>query len=250
MTKRPVTCVVVPTYNELDNLRPLIESILTLSRDGTNPALEDLCVINVDDNSPDGTGDEADRLAAMYPGRVEALHRPKKLGLGGAHLAGFARALHLGAQIVITMDADFSHHPRYVPAILEKRGDADVVIGSRYVPGGGVSGWPWDRRVLSRTANLIARLSAGVHVRDTTTGFRLYRREVLESIPLDHIFSSGYAFMVEMLFLVQERGWRVAEIPIILQDRQFGSSKISHLEISKAVYTLLRLGLRRVVRDA
>ena len=148
------------------------------------------------------------------------------------------------------MDADFSHHPRYVPAILEKRGDADVVIGSRYVPGGGVSGWPWDRRVLSRTANLIARLSAGVHVRDTTTGFRLYRREVLESIPLDHIFSSGYAFMVEMLFLVQERGWRVAEIPIILQDRQFGSSKISHLEISKAVYTLLRLGLRRVVRDA
>ena len=140
MTKRPVTCVVVPTYNELDNLRPLIESILTLSRDGTNPALEDLCVINVDDNSPDGTGDEADRLAAMYPGRVEALHRPKKLGLGGAHLAGFARALHLGAQIVITMDADFSHHPRYVPAILEKRGDADVVIGSRYVPGGGVSG--------------------------------------------------------------------------------------------------------------
>ncbi len=250
MTKRPVTCVVVPTYNELDNLRPLIESILTLSRDGTNPALEDLCVINVDDNSPDGTGDEADRLAAMYPGRVEALHRPEKLGLGGAHLAGFARALHLGAQIVITMDADFSHHPRYVPAILEKRGDADVVIGSRYVPGGGVSGWPWDRRVLSRTANLIARLSAGVHVRDTTTGFRLYRREVLESIPLDHIFSSGYAFMVEMLFLVQERGWRVAEIPIILQDRQFGSSKISHLEISKAVYTLLRLGLRRVVRDA
>ena len=250
MTKRPVTCVVVPTYNELDNLRPLIESILTLSRDGTNPALEDLCVINVDDNSPDGTGDEADRLAAMYPGRVEALHRPKKPGLGGAHLAGFARALHLGAQIVITMDADFSHHPRYVPAILEKRGDADVVIGSRYVPGGGVSGWPWDRRVLSRTANLIARLSAGVHVRDTTTGFRLYRREVLESIPLDHIFSSGYAFMVEMLFLVQERGWRVAEIPIILQDRQFGSSKISHLEISKAVYTLLRLGLRRVVRDA
>tara|TARA_B100001971_G_scaffold159911_1_gene149832 strand:- start:1619 stop:2371 length:753 start_codon:yes stop_codon:yes gene_type:complete len=250
MPIHPGIGVIIPTYNEVNNLRPLVEEILALTICGGHPGLGDTYVIVVDDNSPDGTGDEADALEAMYPGRVEALHRPGKLGLGGAHLAGFARALHLGAQIVITMDADFSHHPRYVPAILEKRGDADVVIGSRYVPGGGVSGWPWDRRVLSRTANLIARLSAGVHVRDTTTGFRLYRREVLESIPLDHIFSSGYAFMVEMLFLVQERGWRVAEIPIILQDRQFGSSKISHLEISKAVYTLLRLGLRRVVRDA
>lgn len=241
--------MIIPTYNELDNLRPLVEEILALPTDGPHPSLGQICVINVDDNSPDGTGDDADRLAATYPGQVVAMHRPVKLGLGGAHLAGFRRALQLGAQYIITMDADFSHHPRYVPRILEKCGSADVVIGSRYVPGGGVSGWPWDRRVLSRTANLIARLSAGLHVRDTTTGFRLYRREVLESIPLDHVFSSGYSFMVEMLFLVQERGWRVAEIPIILQDRQFGSSKISHLEIFKAVYTLLRLVLRRVLRQ-
>ena len=232
------TYVIIPTYNEADNLTQLVGEILAL------PIA--VGVINVDDNSPDGTGDLADALAAQHPGRVLAVHRSGKLGLGTAYLAGFERAFDLEAERVLTMDADFSHHPRFLPAMMEQSAAADMVIGSRYVAGGGTSRVPFHRRVLSRGANLIARLVTGVKARDTTAGFRLYRREVLESIDLERIFSSGYSFLIEMTYLVQQRGWRIAEVPIVFEDRREGTTKISRQEIFRALYTVARLGFRRI----
>jgi glycosyltransferase involved in cell wall biosynthesis len=232
------TYVIIPTYNEADNLETLIGEILALP--------VEVGVINVDDNSPDGTGQLADRLAAQHPGRVIAVHRPGRLGLGTAYLAGIARAFELGAARILTMDADFSHHPRHIIAMLAKCGKADLVIGSRYVPGGGVRFVPWYRRVLSRGANVIARSVVGLAARDATAGFRLYRREVLESIPLEQIFSSGYSFLVEILYLVQQRGWRVTEVPIVFEDRRAGATKISRVEILRALYTVARLGWLRL----
>ncbi len=232
------TYVIIPTYNEADNLTQLVGEILAL------PTA--VGVINVDDNSPDGTGDLADALAAQHPGRVLAVHRSTKLGLGTAYLAGFERAFDLEADCVMTMDADFSHHPRYIPAMVEKSAAADMVIGSRYVTGGGTSRVPFHRRVLSRGANITARLVTGVKARDATAGFRLYRREVLESIDLERIFSSGYSFLIEIAYLVQQRGWRIAEVPIVFEDRREGTTKISRQEIFRALYTVARLGSRRI----
>ena len=242
-------CVIIPTYNEVDNLEPLVVEILALSSSVQSyPGLKDICVINVDDASPDGTGELAERLAASHPGQVLAVHRPGKLGLGTAYLAGFERSIQLGAQRIITMDADFSHHPRFIPAMIDKSVNSDLVIGSRYVAGGGVRGSSTYRRLLSRSANLTARLAAGLVARDATAGFRLYRREVLESIPFKHIFSSGYSFLVEMLYLVQEQGWQVNEVPILFEDRRAGTTKISRMEIVRAAYTVARLGWRRLCR--
>lgn len=232
------TYVIVPTYNEADNLERLIREILALP--------VEVSVINVDDNSPDGTGDLARSLAAEHPERVVAVHRAGKLGLGTAYRTGFARAFELGASRIMTMDADFSHHPRYIPAMIERAETADLVIGSRYVPGGGTRFVPVHRRALSRGANVVAHVVAGVRARDATAGFRLYRREVLESIDLGNIFSSGYSFLIEMLYLVQQRGWRVAEVPIIFEDRRQGMTKISRDEVARAWYTVARLGYRRL----
>lgn len=232
------TIVVLPTYNEAENLARLIPQLLDLPCS--------LNILVVDDDSPDGTGELADRFAAQYPSRVEVIHRAGKLGLGTAYLAGFRRALERGADNVLTMDADFSHDPRYIPELLTHQADADLVIGSRYVAGGGAVDSPLTRRLISRVANFAAHFMLGLKARDVTAGFRLYRRAVLESIPLDRIFSSGYSFLTEMLFLVEQRGWRVTEAPILFRDRTHGQSKISQDEIFKALYTVARLTFRRI----
>jgi dolichol-phosphate mannosyltransferase len=206
-----------------------------------------LGVLVVDDNSPDGTGQLAESLAEQFPGRVYVSHRPGKMGLGTAYIAGFKRALvELNAQRVMTMDADFSHNPRYSPAMIALSEHKHIVIGSRYVPGGGTRNWGWNRILLSAGANFVARTLLGLQAHDVTAGFRLYRREVLETIPLNRIFSSGYSFLVEMLFLCQRRGWQIGEVPIIFEDRRNGTTKISSKEIFKAQYTVFRLFFRRL----
>jgi glycosyltransferase involved in cell wall biosynthesis len=233
------TFVIVPTYNEADNLEDLVTQILALP--------VSIGVVVVDDNSPDGTGDLADTLAEANPGRVHVVHRPGKMGLGTAYIAGFKKALgDLQARNVMTMDADFSHNPRYIPAMIEMSSFKHIVIGSRYVPGGGTKNWGWNRIFLSATANTVARTLLGLKAHDATAGFRLYRREVLESIPLNQIFSSGYSFLVEMLFMCQRRGWQIGEVPIIFEDRRNGTTKISTKEIFKAQYTVFRLFFRRL----
>lgn len=232
------TFVIVPTYNEADNLDDLIFQLLDLP--------VSIGVIVVDDNSPDGTGDLADQWVAKMPGRVHVVHRPGKLGLGTAYIAGFKKALSIGAKRIMTMDADFSHNPRHIPAMIELSKQKHVVIGSRYVAGGGQRNCTWKRVMLSKGANFVARSLLGLQAKDATAGFRLYRREVLESIPLERIFSSGYSFLVEMLFMCQRRGWQIGEVPIIFEDRRKGTTKISRNEVIKAQYTLLRLAFRRL----
>ena len=230
--------VIVPTYNEADNIDDLVSQLLDLP--------VNLGVVIVDDNSPDGTGQLADAWAEKYPQRVHVVHRPGKMGLGTAYIAGYKKALGIGAMRIMTMDADFSHNPRYIPDMIELSKDKHVVIGSRYVPGGGAKNCTWRRVLLSKGANFVARSALGLKANDATAGFRLYRREVLESIPLDEIFSSGYSFLVEMLFLCQRRGWQIGEVPIIFEDRRKGTTKISRQEVYKAQYTIFRLFLRRI----
>jgi dolichol-phosphate mannosyltransferase len=237
--KRNQTFVIVPTYNEADNLDNLLTQLLALPNQ--------VGVIVVDDNSPDGTGDLADKWVAQYPERVHVIHRAGKMGLGTAYIAGFKLALGtLNAQRIMTMDADFSHNPRYIPAMIEMSNDQHVVIGSRYVEGGGQKNCTFIRVMLSKGGNLLARTLLGLKANDATAGFRLYRHEVLASIPLDEIFSSGYSFLVEMLFMCQRRGWQIGEVPIIFEDRRFGQTKISRDEVLKAQYTVWRLFLRRL----
>lgn len=232
MKEKQRTAVVVPTYNEAENLPVLIEQLLDLDLG--------LLPIVVDDNSPDGTGKLADDLARAHP-QVSVVHRASKLGLGTAYIAGFRKAFALQADYVMTMDADFSHNPRYVPDMLAVMRDFDLVIGSRYVPGGDTRYCTLVRRVLSRGANGFAKLVLGLQAGDCTAGFRCYRSVVLQSIPLDEVFSSGYSFLIEMLYKCQQLGFRVGEVPIIFENRQRGASKISKVEIVKAVYTIFRL---------
>jgi len=231
------TTVIIPTYNERENLADLTEQILNLGIDAH--------VIVVDDNSPDGTGRVADELAASN-GHVRVLHRPGKLGLGTAYIAGFKQALAEGADRVVTMDADFSHRPRYIPALVSLMDQYQLGIGSRYVPGGGVTAdWGVHRKFLSWGANHFARLMLGLKAHDCTAGFRCYQREVLQSIDLDRIFSNGYSFLIEMLYKCQCMGYRIGETPITFENRYRGSSKISQAEIYKAMYTVLRLASAR-----
>ena len=241
------TAVIIPTYNESDNIEALTEEILALqSALGEAPG-NTTEVIIVDDNSPDGTGEIADELTKAYPG-IQVIHRPAKLGLGTAYITGFREALALGADRIVTMDADFSHHPRYIPDLVAKSRDAQLVIGSRYVDGGGTLHWGLRRQILSRGANAFARLVLGLQAHDCTAGFRCYRREVLESIELDEIFSDGYSFLIEVLYKCQQKGWEIGEVPIIFEDRHRGASKISRREIFKALYTVLCLGWERLFR--
>lgn len=236
----PDTVVIVPTYNEADNIDELITQLLALP--------VNLGVIVVDDNSPDGTGQQADLWAQREDDRVHVVHRPGKLGLGTAYVSGFRLALdELGAQRIMTMDADFSHNPQFIPSMIEMSDRTDVVIGSRYVPGGGSLNCTWKRVYLSKIANFSARALLGLQARDTTAGFRLYHRHVLESIPLGQIFSSGYSFLVEMLFMCQRRGWVIGEVPIVFEDRRKGTTKISRNEVIKAQYTVFRLVARRLL---
>ena len=198
----------------------------------------------MDDNSPDGTGELADDLAARHSS-VKVIHRPGKLGLGTAHIAGMQMALENGVNGIVTMDADFSHHPRYLPAILTSFDRFDVVIGSRYVKGGGTLQCTPARKALSRGANLFARSVLSLEAGDATAGFRGYRREVLKSLDLDKIVSDGYSFLIEVLFRCEQQVWRIGEVPIIFEDRQRGASKISRKEIAKALQTVIRLGWQR-----
>lgn len=224
--------VIIPTYNESENIALLVGEL--------HHFVPNLTVIVVDDNSPDGTGKIVDELAAR-DARVCPLHRPAKLGLGTAHITGMKYAVAHHYEPILTMDADFSHAPRFVPALLRVTQKYDLVIGSRYVRGGGTLHCTAARRALSRSANLFARTLLGLDATDTTAGFRAYRRSVLESIALDDIKSNGYSFLIEMLYQCQKQGWQIGEAPIIFENRQRGSSKISRQEILKAMGTVLRL---------
>ena len=229
--------VIVPTYNERDNIDILLHDLLALP--------VELSVINVDDGSPDGTGEAADAWAARYPDRVQVVHRSGKLGLGTAYIAGFKRALAADYDRIMTMDADFSHHPSYIPAMVDKSREFDLVIGSRYVPGGGTLSCTWKRKLLSRGANSFAKMALGLQAQDCTAGFRCYRREVLQTIDVDSILSNGYSFLIEMIYYVQQAGFSVGEVPIVFEDRRRGTSKISQSEVTRAMQTVLRLGARR-----
>jgi len=225
--------MVVPTYNERENLARLVGRLRALPGD--------VHVLVVDDSSPDGTGAIADAIAACDPG-VHVLHRAGKLGLGTAYRAGFRHGLEHGYDYICTMDADFSHSPESLPALIDKAASGyDLVIGSRYVRGGAVVGSPPLRKFISYAANTLAHTILGVTARDCTAGFRCYRRQVLETVDLDAIFSSGYSFLVEMAFWVERAGFRTGEVPITFVNRTEGASKISKLEIYKAMYTIARL---------
>ncbi len=232
LARAPHALVIVPTYNEAENLAQLVQGILS------QPA--PLHILIVDDNSPDGTGALADALAAQNP-RVRVQHRPAKLGLGTAYTCGFERALAEGYHYAITMDADFSHNPCYLPSLLSLAQDYDVAIGSRYVPGGGSRGCTWPRVLLSRGANALARGVLGLRTHDCTAGFRCYRAEVLRTIDPRTIRSSGYSFLVEMITRCERAGYRIAELPILFDNRRLGASKISRAEIYRSVFTILRL---------
>lgn len=230
--------LIVPTYNEGKNIVNLVNNILK------TPAT--IHVVIVDDNSPDGTGRIADDLSKTYQ-NVQVIHRPGKLGLGTAYISGFRKALAEGADRIITMDADFSHDPAYIPDLLGLADRFDVSIGSRYVPGGGTRNWSWKRRFISWGANTFARTMLGLKANDCTAGFRCYRREVLLGIDLERFISDGYSFLIEMLFKCQQRGHSIGEAPIVFVNRTLGHSKISRREIYKAVYTVMRLALRRLM---
>jgi len=233
---RAVVCV--PTYDERENVEPLVRAlgeVLDVERDR---------VLVIDDGSPDGTGEIADRLAGELPW-LQVLHRTRKEGIGRAYLAGFSRALETDAQLVLEMDCDFSHDPGDVPRLIAACEDgADLALGSRWVDGGGTENWGVVRRVISRGGSLYARLVLGVGVRDLTGGFKCFRREVLEAIDLDSIRSRGYAFQIEMTYRAVQRGFSVVEVPIVFRDRQAGTSKMDRSIVAEAAWRvpLLRFG--------
>jgi len=231
--------LVLPTYDEAENIAAIVaavQKVLPASRR----------VLVVDDNSPDGTGEIADRLAAEHDD-VEVLHRPAKQGLGPAYIAGFRRALAGEAKLVLEMDADFSHDPGYLPRMLDAAGNADLVLGSRYVPGGGVSEWGPLRRAVSRAGSAYARIVLGVAIRDLTGGFKCFRREVLEAIDLDSVEARGYAFQVEMTYRAIKAGFRVVEVPIVFRERRVGASKMTRAIVAEAIWRVpaLRFNARR-----
>jgi dolichol-phosphate mannosyltransferase len=231
--------VVVPTYNEAENIRLLLADILSLPIP--------VHTVVVDDNSPDGTGQIVEELAARYPS-VHAIHREGKLGLGTAYITGFRYGLAGDYDRIMTMDADFSHPPHYIPAIIEKsRYEADLVIGSRYVRGGGSRGCTLPQKFLSWGANAFAKVVLGLQVTDCTSRFRCYRRQVLQSIGLDDITSDGYSFLIEMLYKCQVQRWRMGEVPITFENRVGDASKIPKQEIIRALYIVLQLGKERAL---
>jgi len=230
--------LVLPTYNEAGNVSSVVAASLAQLPD-------DARVLIVDDDSADGTGQIADRLATERPGRVEVLHRKGKRGLGPAYLAGFRRALAAGAGLVLEMDADFSHDPADLPRLIEAAERADLVIGSRYVPGGTVEAWSPSRRLLSRGGSAYARHVLGLGVRDLTGGFKCFRREVLEAIDLKTVDSKGYAFQVEMTYRAARCGFRVVEVPIVFHDRRAGASKMTAAIAAEAMWRVPWLRYRR-----
>jgi dolichol-phosphate mannosyltransferase len=231
--------LVLPTYNEAENLEPLIDAVLPQLAS----AAADHTVLIVDDNSPDGTGEIANRLATEHEA-VQVLHRAGKEGLGRAYLAGFARALDGGAELILEMDADFSHDPVDLPRLIEAAAEADVVLGSRYVGGGGVAGWTAGRRMLSRGGSWYARTVLGIDVHDLTGGFKCFHRHVLEALDLDGIHADGYGFQIEMTYRVIQAGFTVREIPIVFHDRRAGESKMDARIAAEAVWKVPTLRWR------
>lgn len=236
----PRAWLILPTYNEAENLEPFVRAVL--------PQLESTglehTVLVVDDNSPDGTGQVADRLAQELE-RVRVLHRPRKEGLGPAYLAGFEVALAEGAELILEMDSDFSHDPTDLPRLIATTGSADLVLGSRYVPGGGVEEWGIVRRMLSRGGSSYARLLLGVPVRDLTGGFKCFHRRVLETIDLEHVHADGYGFQIELTYRAVQAGFTVTEVPITFRERRVGRSKMTARIALEAVWKVPALRLRR-----
>jgi dolichol-phosphate mannosyltransferase len=227
--RRPL--VVLPTYNERENLVPIVTEIRT--------QLPQATVWIVDDNSPDGTGAIADGIAAADD-HVEVLHRAGKLGLGTAYIEAFNRALTEDFDSILEMDADFSHDPRYLPQLLDGLNEADLVIGSRYVAGGGTENWSQARQWISRAGNLVARFGLGVKTRDATGGYRAFRRSTLERLHFEHLDLRGYGFQIEVVFQVERRGMRVKEVPIVFVERAAGTSKMSRGIVLEAVLHILK----------
>ncbi len=223
--------IVIPTYNEAENVSLLVRKILELH--------QTFNIIVVDDNSPDGTGRIVDAMSRKDP-RIQVIHRPQKAGLGTAYVEGFKHALNKGADLIFEMDADFSHNPIYLKDFLEASESADLVIGSRYVQGVRVDGWMFRRLLLSKLANVYVSHIMVRPVWDFTAGFRCYRREVLESIDLDCIRADGYAFQIEVTYQAFEHGFKVVEIPIIFKERQYGESKISRRVVWEALWLTLK----------
>jgi glycosyltransferase involved in cell wall biosynthesis len=235
------TLVIIPTYNERENIVPLIRKILSL------PA--ELEILVVDDNSPDGTA-EAVREEFSASSRVHLRQREKKLGLGTAYSAGFRHALEGGYANAITMDADFSHNPDHIPQFLQADSGYDLVIGSRYIPGGGTVNWGVIRKIISRTANLLAHGFLALKPADCTSGFRLYRAHTLKRLDFEGVVADGYSYLVEILFRAARNNTSITEVPIVFEDRRIGKSKISRKEIFKAIRTMIRLKFHPpVIRD-
>jgi dolichol-phosphate mannosyltransferase len=228
--------VIVPTYNERENLPLLIDQLMRHA---------DVRVLVVDDQSPDGTGRIADDLAGRNPGRVEVLHRTRRRGFGRSYIDGIARGVSEPVDFICQMDADLSHDPRQLPDLVAAARGADVVIGSRYVPGGAIVNWPPRRRVLSRLANLYIRTIAGLHARDCTSGYRCWRREALARLPLDRFISDGYSFLIEMLFVAARQGSSITEVPITFVERRLGESKLSLSVLIESATTPWRLQATR-----
>jgi dolichol-phosphate mannosyltransferase len=235
--RTPDVWVILPTYNEAENLERIVGAVL-------EQLPESRRVLVVDDSSPDGTGEIADRLAEADES-VAVLHRPRKEGLGPAYLAGFRIALDGGAERVVEMDADFSHDPTDLPRLVEATDNADLAIGSRYVPGGGVTDWGPMRRFISRGGSAYARIALGLPVRDLTGGFKCFRRVVLEKINLDTIEARGYAFQVETTYRAIQAGFRVVEVPIVFKDRANGTSKMSKSIVAEAMWRVPAMRFRR-----
>jgi dolichol-phosphate mannosyltransferase len=236
----PGAWLILPTYNEAENVEPLVRAVLPqLASTGLAHT-----ILIVDDGSPDGTGAIADRLAAELP-QLRVLHRPRKQGLGRAYLAGFEVALAGGADLILEMDSDFSHDPADVPRLIAAAGAADLVLGSRYVPGGGVANWGIVRRALSRGGSGYARLLLGVPVRDLTGGFKCFHRRVLEAIDLEDVQADGYGFQIELTYKAVRAGFKVTEVPIIFHERRVGSSKMTARIALEAVWKVPALRLRR-----
>lgn len=230
--RSPRALIIIPTYNERENLPLIIEAVFEV--------MADLHVLVVDDGSPDGTGALADDIAARDP-RVYVLHREGKQGLGTAYIAGFRWALERAYPLVFEMDADFSHQPRYIPDFIAQAETADLVLGTRYIPGGGTEGWSWTRQLISRAGNLYARMILWLPFHDLTGGFKCFRREVLETIDLDEVRSTGYAFQIELTYRTVKAGFKVAETPIVFPDRTRGESKMSGSIVREAMINVIRI---------
>ncbi len=229
--------VVIPTYNERENLEPLIEALLT--------AAPYVRVLVVDDNSPDGTGDLADLLAERHPDAVSVLHRERKEGIGPAYLAGFAWAMQHDAPVVVSMDADFSHDPKDVPRLLAEVTRSDIALGSRYIRGGSTQGWPRYRQFISRFGGAYARRVLGVQVSDLTGGFKAYRRAVIQQLLSGPMRADGYGFQIETVYRSIKRGFRVSEVPIVFHDRTRGRSKLSRRIMLEAMVVVWQLRFER-----